>query len=1368
MQFKLYRLLSCFSALWLFFSAPQWTNAQTQPHSFRFQHLGVEDGLSDVFISDILQDESGFIWIGTQYGLNRFDGYEFLAFTYDADDTLSLAGNWVESIDIDSSGNLWLGTWGGGLHQFDLRTQYIGRHPQAQSLKGIPISNRISVVERGLDGKIWMATPEGLALFDPDRDRFTYFPPNVRDRYSSLRALCIDPNGFLWLGNSAGVVRMPIPQRGEEFLEEPVGVTFFKNLSGVKNIHLDIDGNAWVAARNGLGLIPEGEDSARLFTHDPQNPKSLRSGNALTVFRDASERVWIGFDKGMDLFLPGEGLFFHCDFNPENPASISRGNVNKIFQDRQGNLWVGTSTGISVLAPYSEQFEYGHYPSIVREHVIAREIVKTPSHIWLGGNQLVRYDIRTQQMDTLIRELTQSFLYDPGLGVWAGTISGLVLLEEESGQAHPYSQELQQAVQNPKSVYIAMKKDHLGRIWMGTSTGLWVFEPEKRTFRRVLLGESVAQKNAVEYVPALTITPDKTLWVGTSSQGVFSFDLEQAFDNVDRPLWNNHFEYNPRDPQSLSNNVVIALEYDLEGKIWAGTDGGLSRLDPVTGKVTRYLRKDGLEDDKIMDVIRDHLGMLWVSTLNHGLYKIQPGKGVLSHYGLRDGLRSASFLYSSAFRAADSTLWFGNLGGINVFRPDRVNSEKVAGKISFTELWMNHKNIQPGPETPIDEGISFLKELTLTPEVHTLGLKFAVLNYAQSDKIKYACFLQGYHDSWQVLGTKREVIFSNLSPGNYTLKVRATEMFDPENPSEWTEATAELSIQVIPPWWRTTLAKAVYVMLALLLIALVFRFRLKRKLTQAENERLRELNELRNRLYTNISHEFRTPLTIIQGVSQQVLENPDQYMHGELREKLGLVGRNGEQMLHLVNQMLELSRLEEGAVSPVYQMGNLASWMRIQMDAFQPMARGKGLSLHFQCEEDPFRVLFAPEALVRIIGNLLSNAIKFTEEGGHIYLNLDRVSTGKPELFQIRVRDTGIGIPVEQLPFIFDRFYQVSHSTRKPGEGTGIGLSLCHELVALLEGSIQARSIEGEGTEFVLVFPIRDSTSPEDAMNEEGMVFGQKVGDWGLLETNNDPEQQKEFDSSRHRILVVEDHRDVQRFISSVLEDEYTLFQAQDGLEGLEIALNEVPDLILSDVLMPGKDGLELLQELKNDYRTSHIPIVLLTAKTSVEDRLEGLGKGADSYLAKPFLPRELKVQIANLIQQRQLLQQKYQQWISESAGVEQPTAPSSLPENTFLGQVMKTIEEHHADQDLDVSRLCRLLGMSRSQLHKKLKALTGHSTTHFVRGVRLEKAKGLLESQPEMTVAEVAYAVGFKDPNYFTRNFSNEFGVPPSQWRSK
>lgn len=1359
--------LSCIFACWLlFFHAPH-SFAQTRAPSFRFQHLGVEDGMSDVFVSDILQDESGFIWIGTQYGLNRFDGYEFLPFTYDADDTLSLAANWVETIDLDTSGNLWLGTWGGGLHRFDLRTQHIERHPQAQSLKGTPISNRIAVVDQGLDGKVWMATPEGLAQFDPDKGRFFYFPLAFRAQFSSLNTLCVDRSGFLWLGNSKGVARIPIPKQGEQFLLPPSSVTYFNQLRGVKHIHLDRAGNAWVAGQNDLALIPHGEDSARLFAHDPLDPHSLRSGKALSVYRDGSGRVWIGFDSGLDLFLPEKGLFYHYNFDPENPASINRGSINKVFEDRQGNLWLGTSTGISMLAPYSEQFEYGDYPPAVREHVVAREILKTPTHIWLGGGQLLRYDLRTRHMDTLIRELTQSLVHDPELGVWAGTRSGLTLLEESSGRLHPFSKALQAAAQNPKAVYIAMAQDHRGRIWMGTSIGLWVFEAEKRQFRRVLLKESAARKNATEYVLALSISPDQTLWVGTSGQGVFSFDLEQSFDEVDQPLWKQHYEYDPQNPQSLSNNVVIALEHDLEGSIWAGTDGGLSRLDPATGKVTRYLRKHGLEDDKIMDVMRDHLGMLWVSTLNHGLYKVEPGKGVVAHYGLRDGLRSGSFLYSSAFRAADSTLWFGNLGGINVFRPDQVSSEQVAGQICFTELWMNHQRVRPNSEASISEDIPFLKQLKITPEIHTVSLKFAVLDPAQSNKIKYAYFLKGYHDAWQMLGSKREVIFSNLPPGSYSLQVRATEMFDPQAPADWTGATAELSIRVIPPWWRTTGAKVAYVLLTLLIVTLIFRFRLKRKLTQAENERLRELNQLRNRLYTNISHEFRTPLTIIQGVSQQVLEHPDQYSLEELQEKLSLMGRNGEQMLHLVNQMLELSRLEAGAVSPAYHTGNLASWMRVQLDAFEPIAKAKGLSLHFQSTDEPFQVLFAPEALGRIIGNLLSNAVKFTPENGQIVLHLARVSAGKREQFRISVKDTGIGIPADQLPFIFDRFYQVDHPKRKAGEGTGIGLSLCQELVTLLKGRIEAHSRAGEGTEFVMHFPLRMGKPNEDLLAGGEMENRQSVAYLRQAGANGEADQAISVDSSQHRILVVEDNADVQHFIGSVLEDDYVLLRAQDGLEGLEIALEEVPDLILSDVVMPGKDGLELLQELKNDYRTSHIPVILLTAKASVEDRLEGLGKGADSYLAKPFLPKELQVRISNLIQQRQLLQQKYQQWISASTGSETTAPPSSLPENSFLTRVLKTIEAHYTDPELDVSRLCQLVGMSRSQLHKKLKALTGYSTTHFVRSIRLEKAKQMLESQPELTVAEVAYAVGFKDPNYFTRNFSNAFGLPPSQWKS-
>ncbi|MBX2875205.1 MAG: helix-turn-helix domain-containing protein, partial [Saprospiraceae bacterium] len=812
--------------------------------------------------------------------------------------------------------------------------------------------------------------------------------------------------------------------------------------------------------------------------------------------------------------------------------------------------------------------------------------------------------------------------------------------------------------------------------------------------------------------------------------------------NIDEPTEKGITEY-------PINSILICYEWSKDGNLWIGSRDGLILFSEKKGIIKKYQAADGLLDEYITGIFSDKKGRLWLHTgkgiqlfdpLNETFSRINPIAEIPVDFGVGETSVDQD---GTLFVAADKFIYS--------FPLDSMELDSTPSNMVLTGLQVNEQSTNLMVGYTGEMAVPYCKAVKFSHTQNTIAISYAGIHYDNPKEHLYAHRLVGLNDQWQEVGKERVARYNKLPPGKYIFEVKASNA-----DGVWTDKPATLQITILPPWFWNNWSKALYAILGIGIILFGYQFQLNRKLAEAEALRLSELDQVKTRLYTNITHEFRTPLTVISGMTDQVLEDPKRWF----REGLDMIKRNSKQLLQLVNQLLDLAKLESGSMKIQAIQDDIVPYIRYLGESFQAVAKGKEQRLYLLPTNKAILMDFDPDKIQSIIVNLLSNAIKFTPAEGTIYLMMDEVESKGRKLCQIKVGDSGPGISAEKQAHIFDRFYQVDASSTRTGEGTGIGLSLTKELVELLGGKIRLESVEGEGTTFIVEIPITNS-APEKAISDQlegpSQVQAPFIRNLQALATPDDK-------TERQQILLVEDNADVLQYLSSCLSDQYQLEFALNGQQGIDKAVEQIPDIIISDVMMPEKDGFELLQTLKQDERTNHIPLILLTAKADIESKLQGLSFGADAYLAKPFHPGELEIRIQNLIEIRKRLQLRYQK--SKDHEIDSTTINKPIMnEDPFLMKVRRNVERNMGDEKFGIPELCQALAISRTQLHRKLKAVTGQSTSYVVRSIRLERAKKLLVTT-DLNVSEVGYAVGYTNSSHFTQDFRREFGKPPREYK--
>ena len=767
----------------------------------------------------------------------------------------------------------------------------------------------------------------------------------------------------------------------------------------------------------------------------------------------------------------------------------------------------------------------------------------------------------------------------------------------------------------------------------------------------------------------------------------------------------------------------------------------------------------------IFGILEDEHENLWLST-NKGISKFNPITGLFRNYDVRDGLQSNEFNQGAYHQSKSGNMFFGGINGITKFHPDSVKDNPHIPPIVITDFQLFNKPVLIGIDTSNNRSI-LKKSITETEEIelfyddNVISFEFAALDFHIPEKNKYAFIMEGFDRDWTYTDANRRfVTYTNLDPGVYTFRVKGSN-----NDGVWNEKGTALKIIITPPWWATWWAYTLYGLFAVVLFSTSTRFYLNRQrlrhqleLELEHSEKLEEVNQMKSRFFANISHEFRTPLTLILGPTESIIKDTSKE---EIKKKAGTIKRNANRLLNLINQLLDLSKLEAGKLKLKASCGNIVSFVKGIAMSFESVGERRDILLKMKTTNNEIEVYFDKEKMEKILTNLFSNAFKFTPEGGKITVVINERDD---KFVEIKVKDTGIGIPEKELPKLFDRFYQVDSSHTREREGTGIGLALTKELVELHRGSIKVESKEGKWTEVTVTLPLgKEHLLPDEIVEADESPDEKKIlveEEDTLTSLQLEKPLPEDFDKDKTIILVVEDNADVREFIKESLEGEYQVEEAVNGEQGVRKAESIIPDLIVSDIMMPKMDGYDLTKKLKNDEKTSHIPIILLTAKTEQESKLEGLATGADDYLVKPFDTEELLIRIKNIINTRRKLHKKFSKGEYILPRGEEKKL-RSIDEH-FMNKVIEVIEQHISEEEFSIEEFGNEVGMSRSQLHRKLKALSGKSASRYIRSVRLTRAKTMIIDQ-KGNISEIAYSVGFSSPAYFTKCFKDEYGYPPS-----
>ena len=913
-------------------------------------------------------------------------------------------------------------------------------------------------------------------------------------------------------------------------------------------------------------------------------------------------------------------------------------------------------------------------------------------------------------------------------------------------------------------------EDQNGRLWFGGLNGYYVvFDPKSGNSK-----EYYTNKNA----PTTTLYNDHNgmVWMGTM-EGFAKIESENILTTVPKITW---YSNDPNNKFSLnSNNVSTFLDDPIDHDLlWIGTKGGgLNLMEKSSGKIRHITVNQGLCDNTVYGILDDEKGNIWGST-NNGLFCIlsstdRKGNFEIRHFTEAAGLQAAEFNTDAYAKLPNGHLAFGGINGLNVFDPKEILIDTIVPNLFITKLIVGNQVIKPNDESGIlSQAIEFTPSITLNHNQDVFTLEFSSLDFRAPDQIKYRYLLDGIDDDWLEIGKRRSVTYSHLPAGTYIFKVQGSNSL-----GIWNDKVRELTITILPPWYASWYAYLLYAILLGLGIRAYYRYKLEQnkmatqlQFEQNETHRVKELDKIKTDLYTNMTHEFRTPLTVILGMVQHIRRSAADH----LDNGLDMIERNGNNLLRLVNEMLDLSKLEAGKMELNLVHGDVINFIRYIIESFHSMAESQDKKMHYISSLDTLYAKYDEEKIRQIVSNLLSNALKFTSKKGDIYLS---ISLDNNNHLCIKVKDTGKGIPESQQHHIFDRFYQTDSTHTRHAEGTGIGLALTKELIQLMHGQISVKSPPTGakiGTEFTVILPleiIKDYVE-ETSIRESVLIVNTQTDDnhkARIIDFQNQTNPDKEL------ILLVEDNADVVAYTASCLQD-YRLAVGKDGQEGLDIARDLIPDLIITDVMMPFMDGFEMTRNLRLDERTSHIPIIMLTAKADIVSRLEGIEYGGEAYLEKPFNVDELTLRVRKLLEQRAILQKAYATKMGltsiakEIAGKEDTSYEDIVVpqlENEFVKKVTSEIEAHLSEESFSVEQLAKNLFMSYSQVHRKLNAITGLSPNQYIRFIRLQKSKELLSATND-TILNISLICGFSDPSYFSKVFKQEFGVAPQEWRQK
>lgn len=1317
----------------------------------RFMKLSVEQGLSQSTVFSILEDSRGFMWFGTRTGgLNRYNGYEFTVFKNNPQNKNSLSSNEVISLYEDSSGTLWVGTRNGGLNRFDLHlenfehielagvsenrytvssilskdenTLWLGTCKglytyhiltnQTELVLGKSVAGNITSVTKYDKNRILLASTEKLTLYNIEQNRimqYSFHPESIaRAPGDKITPVFVDYLDNIWVGSVEGLMIFTLDpsdklkeQSSLEYMPRPLK-------SDIRTIKAGKEGNVWFGTFLGLVSYNRAKSTFMIFENDETNPISLGHNSIYSFLVDENNTIWVGtWGAGVNLMSNVLSNFEHYHHQINNPYSLSDNIVSSFTENSQG-IWVGTEQGgLNYFDPVTERFRKVNFRDENADGVqsghIKSLLTDNQDNVWIGtfGDGLYKLIVRNKSSKHLLAdEKIFALAQTPDKSIWVGTISGLYRISI-NGEILEY------------------------------------FTPQKENPNSL----------ADDLITSLFTDADGELWVGTKNGGIHLYN-PRTHDF-------KRFSYNPEDENSLNSDYVFSIAQDQNNRILVGTLQGLDIINKLNGRVSRYSEFIQLSDNVINGLLTDDTGIIWLST-NKGLVMFDKSSQKTTSYDYRDGLQSNEFNRGAYFKCSAGKLYFGGINGFNRFSPNDIKENPIVPKIQFTDLKLFYKSVVPGEEgSPLEKSIAETSKITLTHSQSAFSIEFVALNYILPEKNQYAYFLEGYDQQWNYVGNRRSANYMNLKSGKYNFHVRASN-----NDNVWNEEGISLQIIVLPPFWRTSWA---YVILGLILFGMLMLARaivisrIKQKnileYERSEMKRIEELNNMKLRFFTDISHEFKTPLTLIASPVEKL--NKFNVNDKEFKYLISVATKNIKRLKRLVEQLMTFRRLEKDALNLSVRQNDLEALVREVVEDFEEMADNKQIRLKLHCQklfDNP--QWFDRNFLDKILFNLISNALKYTPKGGEITVFV----TIEQDYASIKVRDSGVGIDSKRIHKIFDRFYTTDSPDKISSSGTGIGLSLAKSLVEIHKGTITVESKPNIGTTFTVSIPVvLDAFEAQEIFRKEFETDYQPVLPNGG--ENQNKQTVNEYENNKDKvILIVEDNEDLKNYLASCFK-EFNTVLADNGAEAIEITENIIPDVIISDVMMPKMDGMEFCKRIRENDVTSHIPLILLTAKTDISDKIEGIETGADAYIEKPFDLDLLKATVSNLLQQRQNLKKLY----SKNLLFDNNEAGITPFQKKFLDNAQQVILQNISEESFSINELGEALNLSRSQLFRKFKTICDINPGEFIRNERLKYAMQLLKTG-EHNVNEIADRSGFSSASYFITCFRKKFGKTPNE----
>ncbi|MBN9297755.1 MAG: response regulator [Filimonas sp.] len=1342
MKRKLYLLWCC---AWCFFLPFNNTNAQTAPRHFR--NISVDKGLSQSTVFTIAQDSLGFVWMATQDGLNRYNSESFTVYRPVKNDATSLQSYYIKSLFVDHNGKLWVGG-NQGLSCYNYETNNFTNY----AINRKPGEWYVSAIAEDDAHTIWAATYTGeLLRLSADQKTFSIVPTDLLAKGAKyITHIAVWKNKLL-IGTEAGFFQMDIGNSKLQQLNLGVAKPW------INDVYIDGD-TLWIGTE-GNGIVCYDMSHGTVLHHYlyQADGNGLADNDVRGVEKDIRGNIWMGTFRGLSVLNTTTGRFQNYYHQSDVPYTISQNSVRCVFRDRQNGMWLGTYYGgVNYYHETDIQFNLLNQNTgtlSLNDQVV--NVIKQDSKgdFWIGTNDkglnywnrtnnTIRYYTHSEtNNNTISSNNIKAIAFDADGKIFIGTHNaGLNLFDPASGRNIVYRHNPADVASIAGDMVYALLKDQKNRVWVGTRSGLDRFDPATHTFTHIVTDRAGKRLSAPE-ITYLFEDSKGRIWIGTINSVT---------------IWHpDDLSFEPIPGTTLSNDVINCIAEDDKNRIWIGTRDGLNLFDENKKQFVNFNEQKTFPKGSINGIQPGDDGYLWIST-NTGLLRFSPDTKELQLFDTKDGLQNAQLNLYAFCKANDGMLLFGGTNGISYFYPASLKQQPLPLHITFTGLEVLNKVVAPGDGTGIlNHHIDQSATLRFSHDYKQFTILFNTFNFISPNRTKYYYKLEGFEKDWQVTDNVPKVTYTNLQPGNYVFYVKAI------GPQGEVSDVRCLQIVVVPVWYKSNWF---YILLAIVIASVVFiayRIHIERihtrhqlKVERMEREKADLVNEVKMDFFTNVSHELRTPLTLILAPLEEIMRQPVQDKN--LQKKHALMLANTQRLYHLVNQLFEFKKTEMGTRQLQVSKADLVAFVHTIYASFLPLAEKNNIRYTYQHEVTELVFFFDKDAIEHILFNLLSNAFKYTSSGNAVTVALMQEANG----VVIKVRDTGKGIPATDLPHVFDRFYQVSG--QEMNLGAGVGLAFTKSLTELHHGTIEVQSTPGEGTVFTVQLPLADEMYATDVHIETAESAAPFIPAMSEVAEETPVAVGNLSQDMQHRetLLIVDDNAAIVDYLQEFFGSKYKIQVAYNGKEALEQMKDAHPDLIISDVMMPEMDGLHFCKRIKQNIQTCHIPVVLLTAKSDTQQQIEGLEMGADDYITKPFSINLLDAKIANILRMRRRLKEYY---AASKDVIPEKIAFNALDE-AFIKRAIEIVEENIMDAEFSVEKLSREIGMSRSNLYLKMKAITGESVTDFIKKIRFKRAVALLETK-EYNIAQVAYMSGFSSPSYFSTTFKQYYNCMPTEY---